>query len=72
MAAGSVVTKSIPSGWVVAGNPAKFVCTIEEFEASNMKFNTHSKMMSPEKKKNLLLTMDESLFIKKKPMVRKE
>lgn len=24
--AGSVVTKSIPSGWVVGGNPAKFIC----------------------------------------------
>ena len=71
VAAGSVVTKSIPTGWVVAGNPAKFVCTIEEFEASNIKFNTHSKMMSSKEKKILLSTMDESLFIRKKLMTRK-
>ena len=70
-AAGSVVTKSIPSGWVVAGNPAKFVCTIEEFEIKNLKYNTHSKMMGPEDKKSLLLSMDETLFIKKQQL-RKE
>ena len=31
IAAGSVVTKSIPSNVVVAGNPAKYVCTLDEF-----------------------------------------
>ena len=30
VAAGSVVTKSIPSGSVVAGNPARFLCTFAE------------------------------------------
>ena len=30
--AGTVVTHDIPSGMVVAGNPAKIICTIEEFE----------------------------------------
>jgi acetyltransferase-like isoleucine patch superfamily enzyme len=29
--AGSVVTKSIPSDSVFAGNPAKFICSIEEY-----------------------------------------
>ena len=29
--AGSVVTKDIPSGVVVAGNPAKTICTVEEY-----------------------------------------
>ncbi len=29
--AGSVVTKSVPKGKIVAGNLAKEICTIEEF-----------------------------------------
>lgn len=29
--AGSVVTKNIPDNEVWAGNPAKFICTIEEY-----------------------------------------
>ncbi|MGL6247912.1 MAG: acyltransferase [Culicoidibacterales bacterium] len=29
---GSVVTKNVPDNVVVAGNPAKFICTLEEYE----------------------------------------
>jgi carbonic anhydrase/acetyltransferase-like protein (isoleucine patch superfamily) len=29
---GSVVTKNVPAGVVVAGNPAKFVKTVEEYK----------------------------------------
>jgi maltose O-acetyltransferase len=31
--AGAVVTKDIPSGSVAAGNPARVICTIEEYRA---------------------------------------
>ena len=31
VAAGSVVTKSVPSNSVVGGNPAKVICTFDEF-----------------------------------------
>lgn len=29
--AGSVVTKDVPDGTVYAGNPARFICTVEEY-----------------------------------------
>lgn len=38
VAAGSIVTKSIPDNCVVAGNPAKYICSIDEYaEKSKMK-----------------------------------
>jgi len=33
--AGAVVTKDVPAGVVVAGNPARVICTIEEFMAKH-------------------------------------
>ena len=33
--AGSVVTKSVPNGMVYAGNPARKICTIEEYSAKH-------------------------------------
>jgi len=29
--AGSVVTKTVPKGTVFTGNPAKFICSVEEY-----------------------------------------
>lgn len=34
--AGSVVTKDVPSNSVYAGNPAKFVCTFDEFKRRHL------------------------------------
>ena len=34
--AGSVVTTFVPSGTVYAGNPARFICTIEEYKTKHM------------------------------------
>ena len=33
VAAGSIVTKDVPSGNVVAGNPARIICSIDEYIA---------------------------------------
>lgn len=65
VAAGSVVTKSIPSGMVVGGNPARIICTIDEYKQRNVSFNTHSKNIPKSRKKKYLLGLDEEQFIKK-------
>ena len=65
VAGGSIVTKSVPAGVVVAGNPAKFVCTVEEYIERNKKYNLGTKGLSCEEKKNVLLTADEEKFFKK-------
>lgn len=65
VAAGSVVTKSVPSGMVVAGNPAKPIYTIQEYYERNKKYNVATKGLSDEQKREILLNMPEDKFIKK-------
>ena len=65
IAAGSVVTKSVPSNVVVGGNPARIVCTIDEYIERNLPYNLNSKGMNPEEKKQMLLQLPEDKFIKK-------
>ena len=50
IAAGSVVTKSIPSNVAVAGNPAKYLCSLDEYIERNIAFNTDTKSLSPKEK----------------------
>lgn len=65
IAAGSVVTKSIPKDHVVAGNPAKIICTIDEYCNRNSKYNVHTKGLSQEEKKRMLLSLNDEFLIKK-------
>ena len=65
IAAGSVVTKSVPSGMVVAGNPARIVCTVDEYLIKNLKYNTGKRNITGVKKMEMLLSMDASKFISK-------
>ena len=64
--AGSVVTKSIPTGIVVAGNPARFICTIDQYIERNLIYNIHSENLSAEDKKQLLIKLPDDKFLKKK------
>lgn len=68
VAAGSVVTKSVPSGVVVGGNPAKVLCTLDEYIKRNEPFDFGSRGMERDKKRNLLLSSPEENFIRKKEM----
>lgn len=65
VAAGAVVTKSVPDGMVVGGNPAKVIGTTEEYLERNMKYNVGTKSMSTEAKKAYLLRLDNDRFIMK-------
>ena len=65
IAAGSVVTKSIPSNVVVAGNPAKYICSIDEYIERNLTYNTDTKSLKAKAKKEFLLALPDEKFIKK-------
>lgn len=65
VAAGSVVTKSVPAGMVVGGNPARIICTVEEWYHRNKQFNFGTKHKSREEKRKLLLSLPDNRFIKK-------
>ena len=71
VAACSVVTKSVPSNVVVGGNPANVICTIDDYIERNLKYNLNSKGMSVKEKKELLLSLPDDKFIRKKMMERK-
>lgn len=64
VAAGSVVTKSVPPHTVVGGNPAKIICTTQEFLERNEKYNLHKRLLGNEKK-DYLLSMPEEKFLRK-------
>lgn len=65
VAAGSIVTKSVAPRTVVAGNPARYICTTEEFYEKNKQFNVATKKTSYEEKKKLLLSLPDEMFIRK-------
>ena len=57
IAAGSIVTKSVPDNVVVGGNPARIICTIDEYIKKNEKYNLNSKDMNAVAKKEMLKTL---------------
>ena len=65
VAAGSVVTKSVAPHTVVGGNPARLICSVQEFIDNNLKYNLHCKSLSESEKRMFLLSLSEDKFIVK-------
>lgn len=65
VAAGSVVTKSIPSGFVVGGNPARIICSVQDYIERNLPYNTHTKSFNAVDKEIYLKSLPDSKFIVK-------
>lgn len=63
--AGSVVTKSTPPHCVVGGNPARVICSIEQFAEKYKQFNVGTKGLSGTEKRKILLELPDEKFIKK-------
>ena len=67
--AGSVVSKSVPSGYVVGGNPAKIISRTDNFINKAKSIDFMSKGLSEkEKKEYLLANINDIRFMVKKPM----
>ncbi len=65
VAAGSVVTKSTDCNTIVGGNPARTICSLEDFINKNKKYNIGTFGMSYQKKKEILLNIDKDRLIHK-------
>lgn len=65
VAAGSIVTKSVAPHTVVGGNPARYICTTEEYFERNKKYNIGTKGLSKKEKREVLLSMPDENLIKK-------
>lgn len=65
IAAGAIVTKSVPPKSVVGGNPAKYICSTDEYIKKNAKYNTNTYGLNSKEKKKILLKLSDDFFIKK-------
>jgi len=64
--AGTVVTKSVPDGCMVAGNPCKFIGYTEDFYNRSLTKNIETGQMSHNRKVAYLKSLSDTSFIVKK------
>ena len=50
---------------MVGGNPARYICSVDEFLKRNEKYNVNTKGLSAKEKKKVLLSLSEDKFINK-------
>ncbi|WP_435415573.1 acyltransferase [Polaribacter aestuariivivens] len=65
VAAGSVVTKSVPSNSIIGGNPAKILGNVQDFEIKMHKFDLQCKNLNSIEKRKFLMSTDNDMFIEK-------
>lgn len=65
VAAGSIVTKSVPAYTIVGGNPAKILCSVDDYISRNLKYNVKTYGLAADEKKQQLLNLDDKYFINK-------
>jgi acetyltransferase-like isoleucine patch superfamily enzyme len=62
----SVITRSVPDNSVVAGNPAKFICTTDEYYDRIKEFFVKSKSLPPKERERFLRNLPvEKLLVKR-------
>lgn len=66
IAAGSVVTKSFTGNEIIAGVPAKTICSIDEYIEKNKNFFVNTKHLSSQEKKELIVSSISNIKLKKK------
>lgn len=65
IAAGAVVTKSVPEGVIVGGNPAQIIGEVRSLEKKILKYNLNTKGLNADEKRIALLSQEEHMFIQK-------
>lgn len=59
-----MVSKSVPSGCVVAGNPARILCSIGEYREKALDFDMETGGMAPDEKRERIRTCPNRLIKK--------
>lgn len=65
IAAGSVVTHTVPDNVVIGGNPAHIICSFDDYYQKNQKYNVGTKGLAPSEKRKVLSNLCDDKFIRK-------